>query len=110
MNRPTSETSNDVRMRGFARRHTVAAALEWLDAQLQPFDVAQGRPLDAETIPLGLAAGRVLASSVVSDVDVPGFDRATMDGYAVDAASTDGAGTYNRLPLTVIGEIGRAHV
>lgn len=104
MNRPTSETSNDVRMRGFARRHTVAAALEWLDAQLQPFDVAQGRPLDAETIPLGLAAGRVLASSVVSDVDVPGFDRATMDGYAVDAASTDGAGAYNRLPLTVIGD------
>ena len=96
MNRPTSNTANDVRMRGFARRHTVAAALEWLDAQL--------RLLDAETVPLGLAAGRVLASSAVSDVDVPGFDRATMDGYAVDAASTDGAGSYNRLRLTVIGD------
>jgi molybdopterin molybdotransferase len=95
MNRPTRETA-DVRMRGFARRHTVAAALEWLDAQL--------RPLAAETVPLGVAAGRVLASSVVSDVDVPGFDRATMDGYAVDAASTDGAGSYNRLSLTVIGD------
>lgn len=95
MNRPTRETA-DVRMRGFARRHTVAAALEWLDAQLHP--------LAAETIPLGVAAGRVLASSVVSDVDVPGFDRATMDGYAVDAASTDGAGSYSRLPLAVIGD------
>ena len=104
MNRPTSEGSNDVRMRGFTRRHTVAAALEWLDAQLQPFDVAQGRTLDAETVPLNRAAGRVLASSVVSDVDIPGFDRATMDGYAVNAASTDGAGSYNRLPLTVIGD------
>jgi len=104
MNRPTSETSTDVRMRGFARRHTVAAALEWLDGQLQPFDVTQGRLLDAETVPVGLAAGRVLATSVVSDVDVPGFDRATMDGYAVDAASTDGAAPYNRLPLTVIGD------
>jgi len=104
MNRPTSETSNDVRMRGFARRHTVAAALEWLDAQLQPFDAAQGRPLDAETVALGLAAGRVLASSVVSDIDVPSFDRATMDGYAVDAASTDGADSYNRRPLIVIGD------
>ncbi len=104
MNRPTSETSKDVRMRGFARRHTVAAALEWLDAQLQPFDAAQGRPLDAETVPLGLAAGRVLASSVVSDIDVPSFDRATMDGYAVDAASTDGADSYNRRPLIVIGD------
>ena len=62
----------------------MAAALEWLDAQLQP--------LDAETVPLGVASGRVLASAVASDVDVPGFDRATMDGYAVVAAGTEGAG------------------
>ena len=101
---PGAQSSGDVRMRGFARRHTVAAALEWLDAQLGRFDIAHGNPLDAEIVPLGLAAGRVLAASVVSDVDVPGFDRATMDGYAVDAASTDGAGAYNRLPLTVIGD------
>ena len=96
MNRPIKETANDVRMRGFARRDTVVAALEWLDAQL--------RPLDAETVPLGVAAGRVLASAVITDVDVPGFDRATMDGYAGDAASTEGAGSYNRLPLTVVGD------
>jgi molybdopterin molybdotransferase len=96
--------ATDVRMRGFVRRHTVAAALEWLDAQLRPFDVAQGRSLEVETVPLREAAGRVLANSVVSDVDVPGFDRATMDGYAVDAASTEGAGSYNRLALTLIGD------
>jgi molybdopterin molybdotransferase len=83
-------------MRGFAKRHTVAAALEWLDAQL--------RPLDAEIVPLGVASGRVLASPVTSDVDVPGFDRATMDGYAVVAASTEGAGSYNRASLTVVGD------
>jgi molybdopterin molybdotransferase len=35
---------------------------------------------------------------------VPGFDRATMDGYAVMAESTEGATSYNRLPLAVIGE------
>ena len=39
-----------------------------------------------------------------SDVDVPAFDRATMDGYAVIAESTEGATAYNRLPLTVIGD------
>ena len=88
--------SNDVRMRGFSKRHTVAQALEWLDAQL--------RPLSAETVPLGVAAGRVLADPVASDVDVPGFDRATMDGFAVVAASTEGAGSYSRMPLTVIGD------
>ena len=40
----------------------------------------------------------------MSDVDVPGFDRATMDGYAVVAGSTEGASPYSRLPLTVIGD------
>jgi molybdopterin molybdotransferase len=89
-------TIDDVRMRGFAHRQTVEAALAWLDAQF--------RPPVAETLPLQMAAGRVLATAVVSDVDVPGFDRATMDGYAVVAESTEGATSYNRLPLAVIGD------
>jgi len=87
---------NDVRMRGFAHRHTVDAALAWLDAQLGLLGV--------EVVALRTAAGRVLTDAVVSDVDVPGFDRATMDGYAVRAESTEGASSYNRLPLTVIGD------
>src|SRR5207244_10379037 len=57
-----------------------------------------------EVVPRRTAAGRLLATSVVSDVDVPGFDRATMDGYAVVADSTEGATAYSRLPLTVIGD------
>jgi molybdopterin molybdotransferase len=83
-------------MRGFRRRHTVAAALAWLDAQLEP--------LGSERVPLSEAVGRVLAAPIVSAVDVPGFDRATMDGYAVVAWSTEGAGAYSRLPLRVIGD------
>ena len=91
-------------MRGFAKRHTVAQALQWLDAQLEPFNLAQGKPRDTEMVPLGVAAGRVLTDPIVSDVDVPGFDRATMDGFAVVAVSTEGASSYNRMPLTVIGD------
>jgi molybdopterin molybdotransferase len=88
-------------MRGFAQRHTVDAALAWLDKQLK---AAQLKPQDAELIPLRMAAGRVLSTALVSQVDVPGFDRATMDGYAVVADSTEGATAYSRLPLTVIGD------
>lgn len=91
-----SKPADDVRMRGFAQRHTVDAALAWLDAQLYT--------LPAESVPLNAASGRVLAASVASEVDVPGFDRATMDGYALQAASTEGATPYMRLPLTVIGD------
>jgi molybdopterin molybdotransferase len=96
MTEPARGAEADVRMRGFTHRHTVEAALEWLDSQLMP--------LGEETVPLQKAHGRVLAAAVVSDIDVPGFDRATMDGYAVAADSTEGASAYNRLPLTVIGE------
>ena len=92
----TGRTPDDVRMRGFAHRHTVEAALAWLDAQL--------RAPRAETVALAAAAGRVLAEALVSEVDVPGFDRATMDGYAVVAESTEGASSYAPIPLTVIGD------
>src|ERR1700678_188088 len=92
----TRRGADDVRMRGFAQRHTVDAALAWLDAQLQP--------LTAEVVPLRVSAGRVLAASVVSDVDVPGFDRAMMDGYAVVSDSTEGATAYTPLQLEVVGQ------
>lgn len=86
---------DDVRMRGFARRTPVADALRWLDAQLAP--------LGEEEVPLGEAAGRVLARDMTSPVDVPPFARAMMDGFAVRAEDTSGASSYNRLSLRLIG-------
>jgi len=83
-------------MHGFEHRHTVQAALAWLDAQL--------RILEPEALPLRAAAGRVLAGPVISDVDVPGFDRSTMDGYAVRADVIEGANSYNRVSLRVVGD------
>lgn len=49
------------------------------------------RPLGDETVPLGQALGRVLASDVAAPLDVPFFDRSNLDGYAVRAADTFGA-------------------
>lgn len=48
-------------------------------------------PLPAENVPLSQALGRVLAEDVRSEVDVPGFDRSNMDGFAVRAEDTFGA-------------------
>ncbi len=87
---------SDVRMRGFRNRATVEEARE---AALD--GVA---PLETEPVPVTGCAGRVLAEDVVSDVDVPPFRRATMDGYAVRAADTFGASAYHPLPLILIGE------
>jgi molybdopterin molybdotransferase len=87
---------HDVRMRGFRDRAEVADVLRLLDARVGP--------LSAEPTPLAGAAGRVLAGAVTSAVAVPGFDRAAMDGYAVRAEETFGAGPYNPLDLRVVGE------
>jgi putative molybdopterin biosynthesis protein len=51
----------------------------------------QLRPLAAEIVALDEALSRVLAGPVVADVDVPGFDRASVDGFAVRASDTVGA-------------------
>jgi putative molybdopterin biosynthesis protein len=48
-------------------------------------------PLPAEEVALDRALGRVLAESVRAEVDVPGFDRSNMDGFAVRAQDTFGA-------------------
>ena len=82
---------DDVRMRGFQQRADVAAVLALLAARVAP--------LPGEAVPLLAAAGRVLAEPVASAIDVPGFARAAMDGYAVRAADTSPA-----RPLALVGE------
>src|SRR5262245_65903442 len=44
--------------------------------------------LGSEEVPLAHSLNRVLADSVVAEVDVPGFDRASVDGFAVRSADT----------------------
>jgi molybdenum cofactor synthesis domain-containing protein len=47
-----------------------------------------------EQVPLDEADGRVIAQPATAALDVPPFDRAAMDGYAVVAEDTFGAGRY----------------
>lgn len=56
--------------------------------------------LGTESVPLGDALGRILGEDIVADTDLPPFDRAQMDGYAVRAA--DVANTPAR--LRIVGE------
>ncbi|NIR78230.1 MAG: hypothetical protein GWO00_07555, partial [Gemmatimonadetes bacterium] len=49
------------------------------------------RPVGTETLHLDRALGRILAESVAAGIDVPGFDRANVDGFAVRSADTAGA-------------------
>lgn len=87
---------SDVRMRGFAARARVEEALDWIDRNVHA--------LDAETIPLVDSHGRVLAEDVLARLDVPAFDRAAMDGYALRGAETTGASEYNPITFALCGQ------
>jgi len=58
-----------------------------------------------ETVNLGDAHQRILAEDVYAAIDVPPFDRASMDGYAVRAQDTFGASEDDPITLTLIEKI-----
>ncbi len=92
----SEQSPRDVRMRGFAHRHSVGVAWDWIERHASL--------LEAETVSHANACGRVLAGNVTAPLNVPAFDRSAMDGFAVRAAETDGAGDYNPLSFRIIGQ------
>jgi molybdopterin molybdotransferase/putative molybdopterin biosynthesis protein len=63
------------------------------------------RSLGTETVRLAEALNRVLAKPVMAEVDVPGFDRASVDGFAVRASDTIGANARTPKVLQLNPEI-----
>jgi putative molybdopterin biosynthesis protein len=62
-------------------------------------------PLAAETVALDDALGRVLSADVAAPIDVPPFDRANVDGFALRAADTVGATDAAPRRLTLNAEV-----
>jgi molybdenum cofactor synthesis domain-containing protein len=58
-----------------------------------------------ESVRLEEVHGRVLARDVVAAADVPPFSRAAMDGFAVVAADTFGAGQFSPKTLRVVEKV-----
>jgi len=79
---------------GFKQVTEIAQARERLLGRSMP----HGR---TERVPLVAAGGRLLASDLTADRDVPHFTRAAVDGWAVQAADTFGAGERSPAVLGV---------
>jgi molybdopterin molybdotransferase len=88
----------DVKFKGFPETLRLKEALEKLIME------ASIRPLKAEEVPLLEALERVLSEDLKAPANVPPFDRAAMDGYAVRAEDTQGASASNPIFLKVLGE------
>ena len=61
---------------------------------------AQTGPLPADQAKLTSARGRILAEDIIADTDLPPFDRAQMDGYALRAADVANVPAH----LRIVGE------
>jgi len=67
-------------------------------------------PVETEEVPIEAALNRVLAEDVLAEEDLPGFRRATMDGFAVQASATFGATEANPAYLNLIGSVAMGEV
>ncbi|WIM06040.1 MAG: molybdopterin molybdotransferase MoeA [Candidatus Nitricoxidivorans perseverans] len=70
--------------------------------------LASARKLKGEDrVPLGAAAGRILAQPLASSINVPPLDNSAMDGYAVRVSDVQASGTVlpvaQRIPAGSIG-------
>jgi len=67
--------------------------------QIPKMDIA------AENVPLLSALGRILSYDLISPSDVPPFDRAAMDGFAVRAEDTYGASAASPILLKSVSRV-----
>ncbi|MED1089774.1 gephyrin-like molybdotransferase Glp [Bacillus paramycoides] len=65
---------------------------------------------EVEEVSITESYGRVLGEDVVSDHDVPHFDRSPYDGFAIRAEDTKEASQEHPVEFEVIGEIGAGSV
>ena len=75
------------------------------DALKRLQDHYEAKPLGSEDVPLDKSLGRVLSEDIVSMIDVPSFDRATMDGFAVVAEDTFSAQEDKPVKLKIVGKV-----
>jgi putative molybdopterin biosynthesis protein len=90
MSKPESSTLSDLIREASQQRQflTVVSADE---ARVRFESALSLAPLGVEEVDLTQSLGRILAEDVVSAIDVPGFDRSSLDGFAVRSGDTIGA-------------------
>jgi putative molybdopterin biosynthesis protein len=74
-----------------ARQEQFLAVIDRAEAAARFHAHLRLEPLGRESVPLAEALHRVLARTVTAPVDVPAFDRAGVDGFAVQSGDTFGA-------------------
>ncbi|MEM2972320.1 MAG: molybdopterin-binding protein [Candidatus Bathyarchaeia archaeon] len=83
----------------FRKLLTYEEAKKLIKEKLKP------KPLGVEEVPLLEAHNGVLAENIIAPIDVPPFNRSTVDGYAVKAEDTFGAEENKPAKLKICGTV-----
>jgi putative molybdopterin biosynthesis protein len=100
-----SSTAANLKLRRAASQEQFLEVIDREEATRRFQSALNMAPLAPREIALADALGHVLARDVVATVDVPGFDRANVDGFAVQAADTAGASEDAPVYLTLNDEV-----
>jgi len=92
-------------LRQAARQDQFLAVIDRDEAETRFQSHLTLEPLGTESVSLAQALNRVLAQAVVAEVDVPSFDRANVDGFAIQAADTFGISEEEPLQIQLNQEI-----
>ena len=88
---------------------TLEAALDKLEYAMKSGAIGGAGITKTEWVTVLKALDRIAAEDVLCDEDIPGFDRSTMDGYAVVSKDTQGAGETMPVCLDLVGEVEMGH-
>lgn len=66
--------------------------------------------MEQESVPIHDAQNRILSEPIHASHDVPLFDRAAFDGYAVRSLDTEGASGEQRRTFRIVGQVGAGQV
>ncbi|CAO4142604.1 molybdopterin biosynthesis protein [Methylorubrum extorquens] len=99
------ETDFTRRLAAAARQEQFLTVMSREDAHAAFRAALPHAALPPETVPLAQALGRVLAGDIASPIDVPPFDRALVDGFALRAADTEGVNAARPRRLALNREI-----
>jgi len=103
--RPDADTELLARVRAAARQEQFLEVISADEARTRFERHLDITPLPGESVPLTRALTRVLAHDVVAAVDAPPFDRSNVDGFALHAADTVGAGDTTPKILRLNAEV-----
>lgn len=84
-------------------------ALSYTEARQRIMQSARSCIATTETVELANAINRILAVDIFSDIDLPGADNSSMDGYCVQSSSLKGACREVPVKLPVVAGIDAGH-